>query len=62
MRGVPRDEGGLFGMEIDLGGFPSFPVFAYMTRVGTGRGLVYLTFSIGGKWFKEPEIWGTDFE
>eukprot|EP00416_Gambierdiscus_australes_P037980 CAMPEP_0171094578 /NCGR_PEP_ID=MMETSP0766_2-20121228/41631_1 /TAXON_ID=439317 /ORGANISM="Gambierdiscus australes, Strain CAWD 149" /LENGTH=394 /DNA_ID=CAMNT_0011553247 /DNA_START=83 /DNA_END=1267 /DNA_ORIENTATION=- len=50
--GRPRNHHGNFALELDLGGFPSFPRFAFMTRVGRARGVIYLVFAHGGKWFK----------
>eukprot|EP00931_Biecheleriopsis_adriatica_P006040 TRINITY_DN107502_c0_g1_i1.p1 TRINITY_DN107502_c0_g1~~TRINITY_DN107502_c0_g1_i1.p1 ORF type:complete len:418 (+),score=57.07 TRINITY_DN107502_c0_g1_i1:90-1256(+) len=50
--GKIRNDRGNFALEFDLGGFPSFPRYAFMTRVGRARGLVYLVLSSGGKWFK----------
>merc|ERR1719277_1984852 len=51
--GKPMKMDGIFGMEVDMGEFPAFPSFAYVTRVGAGRGVLYMTWSMGGKWFKE---------
>eukprot|EP00928_Gymnodinium_smaydae_P033425 TRINITY_DN2394_c0_g2_i1.p1 TRINITY_DN2394_c0_g2~~TRINITY_DN2394_c0_g2_i1.p1 ORF type:complete len:370 (+),score=60.90 TRINITY_DN2394_c0_g2_i1:88-1197(+) len=50
----PRNDHGHFAVEADLGGFPNFPRFAYMTRMSDVSGAVNLVFSNGTKWFKEP--------
>lgn len=50
--GKVRNDHGHFAIEIDLGGFPSFPRYAFMTRAGRARGMLYLVMSSGGKWFK----------
>lgn len=47
-----RNNHGNFGLEIDLGGFPTFPRYAFMTRI---CGEVYLMISSGGKWRRIPD-------
>lgn len=54
--GKPRNDHGHFALEIDLGGFPHFPRYAYMTRMGDASGLIQLIFSSGGRWFREPNV------
>merc|ERR1740121_428681 len=51
IQAILRNSHGNFAMEIDLGGFPAFPRYAFMTRVG---GEVYLMLSTGGKWRRIP--------
>jgi len=50
--GKLRNDHGHFALEFDLGGFPAFPRYAFMARVGKARGMIYLVISSGGKWFK----------
>jgi len=52
--GHPRNCEGHFAVEFDVGGFPHFPRFAYMTLSGCGRGFLQLIFS-HEQWTKEPE-------
>jgi len=49
-----RNDHGNFAMEIDLGGFPAFPRYAFMTRFGHVDD-VYLMISTGGKWRRIPD-------
>jgi len=53
--GTPRNDRGNFAMEIDLGGFPAFPRYAYMTRIGAADPELFLLLSSGGKWLKIPD-------
>eukprot|EP00929_Paragymnodinium_shiwhaense_P014511 TRINITY_DN122422_c0_g1_i1.p1 TRINITY_DN122422_c0_g1~~TRINITY_DN122422_c0_g1_i1.p1 ORF type:complete len:408 (-),score=55.15 TRINITY_DN122422_c0_g1_i1:212-1435(-) len=55
VHGHVRNNHGHFAMEIDCGGFPIFPRYAYMTRVGAALGEVFLVISSGGKWRKIPD-------
>jgi len=53
--GHPRNYEDHFAVEFDMGGFPHFPRFAYMTTSGCGRGILQLIFS-HDKWMREPDV------
>merc|ERR1712107_388868 len=52
--GKLRNDRGHFAIEIDLGGFPAFPRYAFMTRIGISDPELFLMLSSGGKWRKIP--------
>jgi MOSC domain-containing protein YiiM len=52
--GTPFNSHGKFAVLVDMGGFPNFPIFGYMTQLGSGR--FHMVFSNGRRWYKEPEI------
>mmetsp|Transcript_30597 Transcript_30597/g.95097 ORF Transcript_30597/g.95097 Transcript_30597/m.95097 type:complete len:369 (+) Transcript_30597:150-1256(+) len=54
--GRPRNDHGHFAVEVDLGGFPHFPRYGFMTGSGDADGMINMIFSSGGRWFREPEV------